>query len=80
MTSMVERVARAMAANDSGPEGSALFDIHWSEFGEGYTRSARAAIEAMKEPGETQLRAAWDKVDYNIDDFWRAMIDAALKE
>lgn len=43
---MVDRVARAMLAQDSGPEGSSLFDIHWNEFGEGYMQSARAAIQA----------------------------------
>ena len=51
MTSeMVERVARAMVASDSGPEGSYLFDLHWSEFAEGYRKGARSAIEAMRFP------------------------------
>jgi len=29
---MVERVAKALASVDSGPEGSKLFAIHWEEF------------------------------------------------
>lgn len=44
---MIERVAKAMVVNDSGPEGSTLYDIHMSEFGDGYRDSARAAIEAI---------------------------------
>ena len=27
--SMVEKVAKAMAAAESGPEGSSLFAVHW---------------------------------------------------
>ena len=58
MTDMIERVAKAMAENDSGPMDSALFAIHWREFGEGYIDSARAAIAAMREPTEAMLEAA----------------------
>lgn len=39
-----ERVAKAMVAKDSGPEGSLLFKLHWQEFSEGYLTSADAAI------------------------------------
>lgn len=46
---LVERVARSAAARDSGPEGSALFEIHWREFGEGYKPSMRAAIATIYE-------------------------------
>ncbi|HEV7253823.1 MAG TPA: hypothetical protein VGN97_12125 [Mesorhizobium sp.] len=43
-------------------------------------REARkAALEELREPTEEQLRAAWAKVDYNIDDFWRAMFDERLR-
>jgi len=44
-----ERVAKAMAAKDSGPEGSLLFKLHWQEFAEGYLTSADAAIAIVLE-------------------------------
>lgn len=58
---LIEAMARAMAAGDSGPEGSALFDIHWAEFGDGYTKGAHAALavvrEAMEEPSDAMVDA-----------------------
>lgn len=82
---MIERVARAMAAKDSGPEGSALFDIHWREFAHGYTTSAVAAIEAMREPTGAMTKAGLteeaDERDRYLAPFiYTAMIDAALSE
>jgi hypothetical protein len=44
-----ERVAKAMVAKDSGPEGSLLFKLHWQEFAEGYLTSADAAIAIVLE-------------------------------
>lgn len=84
MTEMIERVARAMAAKDSGPIGSILFDIHWREFGDGYISSALAAIEAMREPTEAMISAAWPLASEAerrrcVEDY-QDMIDAALKE
>lgn len=43
----VDVLARAIIAQDSGPEGSRLFDIHWAEFGEGATQTAQAVLEAL---------------------------------
>jgi len=89
MTDMIERVARAMAAKDSGPEGSELFGIHWDEFGDGYVESARAAIEAMREPTEEMERLGTITLDTClIDDpcgraaehVWADMIQAALSQ
>lgn len=82
---MVERVARAMVAEDSGQEGSMLFDTHWKEFGEGYMKTARAAIEAMREPTEEMVNSgecADDGMTHTdtVVDIYQAMIDAALSE
>lgn len=49
---MREKMARAMAVADSGPEGSALFDIHWQEFGDGYLSGVDASLTALMEPTE----------------------------
>lgn len=89
MSEMIERVARAMAANDSGPQGSALFDIHWNEFGYGYRESALVAIQAMMEPDLAMIKAfvstALDSKtigDYGWQAYakeqWQAMLTAAL--
>lgn len=80
---MIERVARAMVAADSGPEGSTLFDIHWEEFGEGYMAGARVAIEAMREPTDEMLDCGVDADDGmthpdTVVDIYQAMINAAL--
>ena len=75
---MVEKVAKAMAENDSGPMDSALFAIHWREFGEGYIDSARAAIAAMREPSEEMINEAAD-LCASPQDVWENMIDAALE-
>jgi hypothetical protein len=58
--SMREKIARAMAAKDSGPEGSALFDIHWQEFQDGYLAGADAALDALAEPTRDMLTAFVD--------------------
>lgn len=86
MTEIVERVARAMVADESGPEGSRLFDIHWQEFGEAYTKSARVAIEAMREPTEAMQTAGNAVEDPRPATsgpdavwIWREMVSAALK-
>lgn len=81
MTTMIERVARAMVAADSGPEGSVLFDMHWAEFGDGYLKTARAAIAAMRDPTEGMLDGInpnW--IDGGAVQSYQAMIDAALEE
>lgn len=44
-----ERLARAMAAADSGPQGSGLFEIHWGEFQGGYRESAETALAELIE-------------------------------
>ena len=91
MTDMIERVAKAMAENDSGPMDSALFAIHWREFGEDYIDSARTAIAAMREPTDEMNDAGADKCDGGgcaeescqfgfMGKIWTAMIDAALEE
>jgi len=86
MTSMVEKVARAMVAADSGPEGSPLFEIHWREFGVRYKSSARAGIQAMREMTPEMSKAAdipgWDdSVTIGLGaEIWERAIDAALKE
>lgn len=80
MSEMIDRVARAMAANDSGPEGSTLFAFHWREFGEGYVRNARAAIEAMREPTQKMSVSGVGGDPEEDAQTYRQMIEAALKE
>lgn len=88
MMSMVERVARAIALDDS--EG---YDI-WADTSQDvrsiYLTNARAAIEAMREPTEFMYRAAYKEQDDSaihnygasptFDDYWSTAIDAALNE
>jgi hypothetical protein len=76
MTEMVEHVAKAIYEKFEDRPSYARRQMN----GLLAEELARAAIEAMREPTEQQLRAAWAKVDSNIDDFWRAMVDAALGE
>jgi hypothetical protein len=78
MTEMVERIR------------DILWDAHWMD--NSFTDTARAVIEAMREPTEAMIRAGGNKVSgtpgyFLPDDFveeaveiYQAMIDAALKE
>jgi hypothetical protein len=77
---MIERVARAMVAADSGPVGSILFDIHLAEFGDGYRKNARAAIVAMREPTECVLASVSASHGFRDASIYTPFIDAALKE
>ena len=81
MTDMIERVAKAMAENDSGPMDSALFAIHWREFGEGYIDSARVAIAAMREPTTKMVDQCMDTghMRGDAEAVWEKMTDAALE-
>ncbi len=80
MSEMVERVARALFANNSGssPRGKRA-DRAWKNY-EGH---ARAAIEAMRDPTEEQYEALcatglmWK--DQSSQTVWQTYIDAALK-
>lgn len=79
--SMIERVARTLAFDHHRTEDN------WQEWSE----AAQAVIEALREPTEEMVNAAYEncheansaRFDSNIDfadGVWRAMIDAALKQ
>lgn len=73
MSDPIEIMTRAMVANDNGPEGSALFSIHWREFESGYRDSAKAALAALhaaglrivpEEPTESMIAHGGAAVDH----------------
>ncbi|MEZ2132438.1 MULTISPECIES: hypothetical protein [unclassified Sinorhizobium] len=76
MTTMIERVARAIMEDSGG--GRDRPDFNWRY----YESAARAAIEAMREPTEDMRIAGCQEtwLDPSVDDIYRAMIDAALQE
>lgn len=88
--SMIERVARAL--HDAWlSEAATIQDMHangpfppWEEkSAETKARfyiSARAAIEAMREPTEEMKDAGWFFAGSESGECFSAMIDAALKE
>lgn len=69
-SSMIERVARALAHNLGGDD--------WRSF----EPAARAAVAAMREPTPAMLDAALPELpDYGyLPDDWRAMIDHIASE
>ena len=88
MSEMVERVARAIADAVYDAIKAALFetrenyvDQNWPKF----ATDARAAIAAMREPTEAMAARGYDMYDPEHDsgpgpdEFWRAMIDEALR-
>jgi len=83
---MVEKVARAMAANAgviwSGPRGED--DPDFTIMKMAYLRAARAAIEAMREPDDAMVKAgahgSGEDSETTALGAWQAMIDAALAE
>lgn len=75
--SMVERVARALHARKYGEwyDGPCTMTDSQREC----LASARAAIEAMREPTRDMIaRGSWHRDNERL--FWQAMIDAALNE
>ncbi len=75
---MVERAARAMF-DEAGMEANL-----WPELRMGYMMSARAAIEAMREPTEAMCKAPRMSgrglclEEFSEKEIWHAMIDKAL--
>lgn len=76
MTSMIEKVARAISLSQTQTE------TMWQAF----LPEARAAIEAMREPTEAMIESAIPIVPdcgspHNYPEpIWQEVIDAALKE
>lgn len=82
MSSMLERVARAIcAARHDDFNGWDTLDAAEREQ---FMKEASAVLEAMKTPTEAMTEAGlsptWQWVDEGSDDVWKRMIDAALKE
>jgi hypothetical protein len=89
---MVERVAEKLWRAESLRASDRDRSIPWSEAPDdirsGWRFMARAAIEAMREPTEAMIRAAFTAPDAHMASDpkdlqrieWRAMINAALAE
>jgi hypothetical protein len=84
----VEKVARALyfaalgvALGDSEvtERDKARWEANWSVWRAHYSPMARAAIEAMREPGEAMLDKGPGE-PYMDRDVWARMIDASLRE
>lgn len=75
---MVERAARAAFKNHHEIQGLPASDQAWAVTAEKWLGAQRAAIEAMREPTFDP-----ESVSYHAGmtraDWWRAMIDEALK-
>lgn len=94
MTTMIERVARALYENDYKGRvwewTDAELDENFPHIRKDCRRAARAAIEAMREPTEEMLDAFWNqtgesremrsRVHSRARRYHEAMIDAAIKE
>ena len=91
MTSMVERVARALyELLRKDFRDQAVWERTTEMDREVFRPFARAAIVAMREPTDEMVDAGFHKADTNdrserayrwvADDVWHAMIDAALEE
>lgn len=92
MNEMVDRVARAMLTADASPDGEVISPLCRTE--EDICHLARAAIKILRDPtwpmrdamGEAlwRLLRSWEgcrtPTIKEIDDIWRAAIDAALEE
>jgi hypothetical protein len=72
-----ERVAKAMVAKDSGPEGSLLFKLHWQEFAEGYLTSADAAIAIVLEEA-AKVCDRYAKHDWKLGEGFRSLAGIEL--
>lgn len=87
---MLERVAWNIAVKDPSQHGqindSEMGIYFWEKYRDHYLLLARAGIEAIREPAEAILDAAYKLDDWHgrqnagADDHWKAMIDEILKE
>lgn len=77
-TPIVERVARALFESDM--KWAPIVEHQFEENRQMYFAAARAAIDAMREPGSAVIEAGqsvpWD--ERTATEMWRVMIDAAL--
>lgn len=88
MNEMVDRVARALAANpalgdyDEVPVDEVFSRPRYAHLKQMYERQARAAIQAMRDPTEVMVRKGEDAMPFGgpMRQGYRAMIDAALEE
>lgn len=91
MSGMIETMARAMAVAGSGPEGSALFAVHWAKFGTGYIGGTTAALKAMREPTPEMIQAMkaafmygghspYSDISVSLGAAFSSTIDAELQE
>lgn len=78
---MIEKLARAMLADEFALTPNRDFDAVWAEEGPAWLANARACLEALREPSEAMVEAG-DSVDHWTPDsrpVWQAMIDVALE-
>jgi hypothetical protein len=84
MGEMIDRVARAIltAERDIGDNNLPPWSRAPAELKASLRRSARAVIQAMREPNAHMFDAALPHADMstNPSKVWRAMIDAALED
>ena len=81
MTTGLERVARALCELDANPPNATMGGKPlWQD----YLPEAWAAIMALREPDQAMIGAARLKAaqigEGNLDEIYRAMIDAAMAE
>lgn len=77
MSSMVDRVAEAIALAGNGGTWDDWYNEDQKEF---HRKRARAAIKAMLEPTELMLGAGMSCAGIDLKSEWKAMIFAALGE
>jgi hypothetical protein len=81
MTTMMERVALALANTDRADAGlNALADADQLISLDHYTQRARAALTAIREPDDAMLLSAKSLPDADAYEAWTAIIDAILTE
>jgi len=75
--SVIEKVARAMCLESSGYDSWERTPV---DIQEAWKKSAKAAIEAMREPSEKMVQAGIDEGLHKPGNWYPAMIDAALED
>lgn len=88
MSEMIERVARAMLADELKNDGDPFnlgetVDSVWDGEADIWLRYARAAIAEMRELTDLMglgLPADYRPGSHSAGDIWRSLIDAALKD
>lgn len=63
MTHKLQQILNELIAEDSGPEGSTLFDIHYGEFATSYLQTILVVLQHLKSLDDKTIGAVQARIE-----------------